>query len=268
MARPVRSSWFSASGLRESGLEDLNVHFHMLLLDGVYVADGDSVRWVPVPPPTTEEVQEVVTQIAWTVERWLGTQGYAADEPCEEDQDDDANGVLLSASVAGRVALGVRAGAKVRRLQRASTRPFRLPALCAEDQGYNLHAAVVIREGDINGLERLCRYVLRPPLARSRLHRREDGLLVLTLRKPYANGTTDFIFSEVELAQRLAALVPPKGKNGISYHGVFGARHRHRNEVIPCGGRLTLHAVVRPPATLAVLNSLERSAKRQGRGPP
>ena len=308
MARPVRSSWFSASGLRESGLEDLNVHFHMLLLDGVYVADGDSVRWVPVPPPTTEEVQEVVTQIAWTVERWLGTQGYAADEPCEEDQDDDANGVLLSASVAGRVALGVRAGAKVRRLQRASTRPFRLPALCAEDQGYNLHAAVVIREGDRNGLERLCRYVLRPPLARSRLHRREDGLLVLTLRKPYANGTTDFIFSEVELAQRLAALVPPKGKNGISYHGVFGSRHRHRNEVIPeppepeprerltkkpqgasrwhawadllwrvfevdglacgCGGRLTLHAVVRPPATLDVLSSLERSAKRQGRGPP
>ena len=51
---------------------NLNVHFHMLLLDGVYVADGDSVRWVPVPPPTTEEVQEVVTQIAWTVERWLG----------------------------------------------------------------------------------------------------------------------------------------------------------------------------------------------------
>ena len=113
-----------------------------------------------------------MTHIAWTVERWLGTQGYAADEPCEEDQDDDANGVLLSASVAGRVALGVRAGAKVRRLQQ---------------------------------------------------HRREDGLLVLTLRKPYANGTTDFIFSEVELAQRLAALVPPKGKNGISYHGVFGA---------------------------------------------
>ena len=108
----------------------------------MYVADGDSVRWVPVPPPTTE----VMTHIAWTLERWLGTQGYAADEPCEAALDDDANGVLLSASVAGRVALGVRAGAKVRRRQRASTSPFRLPALCAEDPGYNLHAAVVIRE--------------------------------------------------------------------------------------------------------------------------
>ena len=70
----------------------------------------------------------------------------------------------------------------------------------------DLHAAVVIRQGDTEGLERLCRYVLRPPLARTRLHRRPDGLLVLTLRKPYADGTTDFVFSEVELAQKLAAL--------------------------------------------------------------
>ena len=81
----------------------------------------------------------------------LDTQGYGADEPCQEDVDDDANGVLLSASVAGRVALGVRAGAKVRRLQRGHLRPFRLPRLCAEDQGYKLHAAVVIRNGDREG---------------------------------------------------------------------------------------------------------------------
>ena len=134
---------------------NLNVHFHMLLLDGVFVADGDAVRWVRVPPPTTEEVQQLVTHIARTVERWLDTQGYGADEPCQEDVDDDANGVLLSASVAGRVALGVRAGAKVRRLQRDHVRPFRLPRLCAEDQGYNLHAALVIRNGDREGLERL-----------------------------------------------------------------------------------------------------------------
>ena len=36
---------------------------------------------------------------------------------------------------------------EMRRLQRARTRPFRLPSLCAEDQGCNLQAAVVTREG-------------------------------------------------------------------------------------------------------------------------
>ena len=281
----------------------------MLLLDGVFAEDGDGVRWVKVPAPTTEEVQQLVTRIARTVERWLDKQGYGSNDACDEDDDDDANGVLLAASVAGRVALGARAGAKVRRLQRAHARPFRLPALCGEAHGYNLHAAVVIRQGDREGLERLCRYVLRPPLARTRLHQRADGLLVLTLRKPYANGTSDFIFSEVELTQKLAALVPPARKNGVSYHGVLAPRHRFRNQVIPeppaaeprekltkkpalgpsrwhswadllwrvfetdglacaCGGRLVLHAVVRPPATFDVLDSLDLSAHRTARAPP
>ena len=36
-----------------------------------------------------------------------------------------------------------------------------------------------------------------------------------------------------------------------------------------CGGRLVLHAIVQPPATLGVLESLERSpANRQPRAPP
>ncbi|NCG22471.1 MAG: hypothetical protein GWP91_25935 [Rhodobacterales bacterium] len=133
------------------------MHFHRLLLDGVFVIDDDSVRWVRVPPPTTEEVQQLVTHIARTVRRWLDTQGYGAEQTCQQDFNDDATGVLLSASVVGRGALEIRAGAKVRRLQRGFVRPFRLPRLCAEDRGYNLHAAVVLRPGDREGLERLRR---------------------------------------------------------------------------------------------------------------
>ena len=55
----------------------------MIFLDGVFFTDGDSVRWVRVPPPTTDQVQKLVTHIARTVERWLDTQGYGADESCE-----------------------------------------------------------------------------------------------------------------------------------------------------------------------------------------
>ena len=170
---------------------------------------------------------------------------------------------------------------------------------------------MVIGQGNRDGLERLCRYVLRPPLAKTRLERRGDGVWTLTLRRPYANGTTRFIYSELELTEKLAALVPPAQKNGISYHGVLAPRHRLRTAVIPeppvasdprpaltkaptrrrsrwhpwadllwrvfevdglacpCGRRLVLHAVVRPPATLDVLESLERSAANcQPRAPP
>jgi hypothetical protein len=109
---------------------NLNVHFHMLLLDGVFVPDGDGVRWVKVPAPTTDEVQEVVTQLANTLESWLDREGYGSDEACDEDEvDDDPNAGLFAASIAGRVALGPRAGARVRRLQGAPQRPFRLAPL-------------------------------------------------------------------------------------------------------------------------------------------
>ena len=70
----------------------------MLLLDGVFVDDGDTVRWVKVPAPTTQEVQQLVTDLARTIETWLDTQGYGSDDPCDEDQEDDANGALLAAS--------------------------------------------------------------------------------------------------------------------------------------------------------------------------
>jgi hypothetical protein len=74
---------------------------------------------------------------------------------------------------------------------------------------------------------------LRPPLARTRVARRPDGLWVLTLRKPYSDGTTAFIFSELELVEKLAALVPPARKNLVSYHGVLAPRHAMRSAVIP-----------------------------------
>ena len=277
----------------------LNVHFHMLVLDGVYVpgASGEAPRWVRVPAPRTEEVQELVAVLGRTVEAWLARQGFGD----EADEDDcDGQVALLAAAVAGRVAHGKRAGAKVRRLRRLPGRPFRLPPRCGESQGYNLHAGVVIAAGERAGLERLCRYILRPPLARTRLHRRPDGLLVLTLRRAYSDGTTEFVFSELELTEKLAALVPPARKNRISYHGVLAPNHRWRKQVVPntpqpasrgllrkdtpkrlsrwhpwadllwrvfevdgfacaCGRRFVLHAVVLPPATLDVLAKLERS---------
>jgi hypothetical protein len=70
-----------------------------------------------------------------SIERWLDRQGFGHDAP---------GGTLLAAAVAGRVAHGKRAGAKVRRMRQAPTRPFRPPPRCGESGGYNLHAGVVL----------------------------------------------------------------------------------------------------------------------------
>ena len=56
---------------------------------------------------------------------------------------------------------------------------------------------------------------------------------MLTLRRSWSDGTTEFVFSELELTEKLAALVPPARKNRISYHGVLASNHRWRKRVVP-----------------------------------
>ncbi len=99
--------------------------------------------------------------------------------------------------------------------------------------GYGLHAGVVIGACERKGLERLCRYIARPPLAKSRLETREDGTVVIRLKQPWADGTGAIQLSRLELMERLAALVPPPRKNQVLYHGVLASRAAWREEIVP-----------------------------------
>ena len=69
---------------------------------------------------------------------------------------------------------------------------------------------MVIGAGNRKGLERLARYVCRPPLAKARLEEREDGSLIVTLKRPWSAGTTAVVFSRLELLERLSARQSPK----------------------------------------------------------
>ena len=48
-------------------------------------------------------------------------------------------------------------------------------------EGFDLHANVWVSANDRAGLERLCRYILRPPFALERLRLRSDGRIALEL---------------------------------------------------------------------------------------
>lgn len=52
---------------------NLNPHFHMLYLNGVYDAQGDF--W-PVKPPTREDLDRITHMIAKRVSRYLERAGY------------------------------------------------------------------------------------------------------------------------------------------------------------------------------------------------
>ena len=211
----------------------LNVHFHILVLDGGYVEDADGrLTFHRAHMPTTANVQELVTRISTVVERWLALQGFGADDEVDSDPDDGQE-LLQAASLAGKVGLGRRAGHRSRRVVMLGGRAYALPARCAVSDGYNLHAAVSIGPGDRMGLERLCRYLCRPALSKSRLERRADGQVVLHMKRSWSDGTAAMVFSPSEFVARLAALVPPPHKNAVIYHGVLGGNAALRSQVIP-----------------------------------
>ena len=210
---------------------NLNLHFHILVLDGQYVRDPRTGRlvWTRSRAPTTEQIEQLVERLAERSESWLARQGFGPDEPLSEDPD-DAQAQIQFAAVQGRSAL--RQGRRARRIQLLGGRPFRLPPRCASCDGYSVHAGVVIGTRNRKGLERLCRYIARPPLAKSRLEQRPDGSVRLLLKRPWSDGSVAIAMTRLELVERLAALVPPPHKNQVLYHGVLAPRSSWRSEVV------------------------------------
>ena len=86
---------------------------------------------------------------------------------------------------------------------------------------------------DRKGLERLCRYAARPPVAADRLSQLPDGRLSYRLKTPWRNGTTHVLFEPLELLARLAALTPAPRMNLIRFHGVLGPAAAWRSSVVP-----------------------------------
>jgi hypothetical protein len=129
-----------------------------------------------------------------------------------DDGDSDEARVLRPLQAAActyRIAFGPRAGQKVLTLQGAMPRDGDFKqTLCADNNGFSLHAAVRCAAEDRQALEQLCRYITRPALANERVQTNAAGQVVLKLKTPWRDGTTHLVMSPLEFMQRLAALVP------------------------------------------------------------
>ena len=62
---------------------NLNVHFHVLSLDGVYARYWDGrLVFHRDRPPTMEDVERLVEQIAEAAEQMFEREGFGREEPC------------------------------------------------------------------------------------------------------------------------------------------------------------------------------------------
>ena len=146
---------------------------------------------------------------------------------------------LQAASTSYRIAAGPRAGRKV--LTRVGgivgcgelREPHRSRDLCANLQGFSLHAGVRCEANDRQGIEQLCRYITRPAIANERLGINREGNAVLKLKTPWRNGTTHIVLTPMEFMQRLAALVPRPRLHLIRFHGALAPNAKLRSQVVP-----------------------------------
>jgi hypothetical protein len=145
---------------------NVNIHFHILFLDGVYVyRDNRQPRFQRVKAPDKSALEELVQLISQRVGRCLERLGLLEQDienawleldPAEET---DAMPHILGSSVSYRIAIGPQQGRKAFMIR--TIRPLHRPdpglERVAKANGFSLHAGVSCEGHQKDKRERLCR---------------------------------------------------------------------------------------------------------------
>ncbi|MBK8998729.1 MAG: transposase [Myxococcales bacterium] len=196
-------------------------------------------RRAPWPPP------EVASRTAARIEKVLRAHGRSLDPELGDDTppelalDEPGLAACYAAAAQGVSVSGDRAGKPPLRLI-ASPDPQPRPRAAdatdepiAEVRGINIHAAQVVDGRDRRRVERLCKYITRPPVAQDRLERRADGKLELSFKRAWRDGTRALVFEPADIIPRLVAAVPPPRWHLIRYFGVLSSHSSRRRLVVP-----------------------------------
>ena len=189
----------------------LFVHLHALATDGAFEEAGDAVRFLPAPTPTAERMTAVLAQVHKVL--------AAVDEDDDLDMD-PALRACVQLALAGPHLVSPPA-------------PAASPPLTVSALGMHLHAATTVDGRDRKRLERVCRYLLRPPFAHDAVQALPDGRVRVHFKAPWRSGAAHADMSADKFLARLCALVPPPGFHMTRYFGVFASRHHLRPRILP-----------------------------------
>lgn len=204
---------------RFGGLVNLNVHFHLVVPDGVFVDnDAHGLRFELLPVPTNAEVLAILDRLMRRIARRLANLANA--DGVDEDSCPD-----VLAQVQADAATTWRSSTETRATVRGVER---LRAWC---EGFSLHAGVVVAAHDRAALERLCRYGARPAFAQERLAWTADGRIAYKLKRPWPDGRTHLVMEPVAFLRRLVGIIPPPRRHLVRYSGVFGPASKLRTKL-------------------------------------
>ncbi|UJR87381.1 transposase [Sandaracinus amylolyticus] len=196
----------------------LNVHFHILALDGVYDARGS---FTALAAPTRDELHVLTSRIAERITRLCERRALDADL-------DDSERVLCAAFARSAARRGAIAHAPDHDFA-----PDHALRRKARIDGFDLDATTEVRAEDRERLEHLCRYLLRPPLADRRLRLLPAEQVALELKTPWRDGTRWLTMSADTFLERLCSLVPRPNTHQVIHRGVLASHAAWRPRVIP-----------------------------------
>jgi hypothetical protein len=165
---------------------------------------------------------------------------------------------IQATSVQYRNAIGPHAGRKALTLY--SVPPLQdqtPPGLLAQVAGFSRHAATVCEAHQRTRLERLCRYITRPPIATKRLSLDRHGRVKYQYKRPFRDGSTHVVLEPLDFIARLAALVPRPRLNLTRFHGVFAPNCKQPARIVPHRPRGTADND-RPTAPMNWMQRLKR----------
>jgi len=245
----------------------LNPHAHTLALDGVYVRDESSGLLVfhPLPVPTHQEVEQLASRIAAKCEKVMRKHGRWVDQDNTDSEQDQlslehpALATCYQASVSGVEILSERAGRPCLRLltDPPAITTVKEPGAMAMVRGFSVHGIRSVDGKDRDALEKLCRYIARPPIAQERLHLLDDGRIRYDLKHVWKDGTKAIVLSPLDFIARLCALVPPPYFHLTRFHGLLAPNSALRAEVVP-----KLDAQAKQPEQLELFDVNDPNAEK------
>ena len=206
-----------ASKVQSRGLVNLNVHFHLLVPDGVFTETDAGLAFGLLPPPTGRDLLAILDRV---IRR--GAQRLAREQP--DDAMADEPPPELFAQLQAEAATTWRSPATAERVRGNEG----LRAWC---DGFSLHAGVVVPDYDRDALERLCRYGARPAFAQDRLAWTSGGRISYRLKRPWPDGRTHLVLEPVAFLRRLVGIIPPPRRHLVRYAGVFGPAAKARSKL-------------------------------------
>jgi hypothetical protein len=215
---------------------DLDLHWHVLVSDGLWHESHVRTHFWHAPPLKDAEVAAVLDDAETRILRQMKKFGWNDDLPTIPHDPLETKNPVLATCMRGAMS-EARLKEKPPQMREKGARPPPRPSgrNCCHADGFSLHANTRVAPTDRKRLEQMAKYLCRPAISAERLELLPNNEVRVKLKTAWRDGTESVRYSAVQFLLRLAAIIPLPHRPAIIYHGAFAPNHSWRARVVLAG---------------------------------